>query len=138
MEGFVNDVVRFYTDLVGRSDGPMTFRFFLQPIMSLLMALRDGVKDAKTGQSPYSWRIVNNPGERRAALHEGIKSTTRILVLGLVMEIIYQYKVFGTFHVLEAVNIIFILCFLPYLIMRGPIARLARWWMSRDGAKRPT
>lgn len=138
MDGFVNDVVRFYTDLVGRSDGPMTFRFFLQPIMALLMALRDGIKDARTGQSPYFWRIVNNPSDRRAALHEGVKSTTRILLLGLVMEIIYQYKVFGTFHVLEAVNIIFILCFLPYLIMRGPIARLARRWMSRDGAKHPT
>ncbi len=47
------------------------------------------------------------------------------------MEIIYQYRVFGTFHVLEAAIFILLLCFLPYLVMRGPINRLMRWWISR-------
>lgn len=131
MEGFVNDAVRFYSDLIGRAEGPMTFRFVLQPTMALLMAVRDGFKDAKAGRAPYFWTIVNEPEHRAASLREGRKATARILVLGLVMEVIYQYRVFGTFHVLEAVNFIFLLCFLPYLIMRGPINRLARWWLER-------
>ena len=131
MEGFVNDVVRFYTDLLGRAEGPMTFRFVLQPTMALLMAIRDGIKDARAGRAPYFWTIVNDPDHRRASLHEGAKATGRILLLGLVMEIIYQYRVFGTFHVLEAANFILLLCFLPYLVMRGPINRLMRWWMTR-------
>ncbi|MDR0181820.1 hypothetical protein [Lysobacter arvi] len=131
MEAFVHDVVRFYDDLIGRTQGPMSFRFFLQPTMALLMAVRDGVKDARTGRSPYFWTIVNAPETRRASLREGVKATTRILVLGLVMEIIYQYRVLGTFHVLEAINVIIALCFLPYLLMRGPINRLARWWFAR-------
>lgn len=131
MEGFVHDVVRFYTDLAGRADGPMTFRFVLQPTMALLMAIRDGVKDAHAGRAPYFWTIVNDPQRRRASLNEGLKACARILLLGVVMEVIYQYRVFGTFHVLEAVNFILLLCFLPYLIMRGPINRLVRWWVSR-------
>lgn len=131
MEGFVNDVVRFYTDLLGRAEGPMTFRFVLQPTMALLMAIRDGIKDARAGRAPYFWTIANDPDHRRASLREGTRATGRILLLGLVMEIIYQYRVFGTFHVLEAVNFILLLCFLPYLVMRGPINRLARWWMTR-------
>lgn len=131
MEGFVHDVMRFYTDLVGRAEGPMTFRFVLQPTMALLMAIRDGVKDAHAGRAPYFWTIVNDPPRRRASLHEGVKATGRILLLGVVMEIIYQYRVFGTFHVLEAANFILLLCFLPYLVMRGPINRLVRWWVMR-------
>lgn len=131
MEGFVNDVVRFYSDLIGRAEGPMTFRFVLQPTMALLMAVRDGFKDARAGRAPYFWTIVNDPAHRSASLREGRKATGRILVLGLVMEVIYQYRVFGTFHVLEAVNFILLLCFVPYLIMRGPINRLARWWLER-------
>lgn len=131
LEAFVHDVVRFYDDLIGRTHGSMSFRFFLQPAMGLLMALRDGVKDAKTGRRPYFWKILNDPTARRESLHEGVKATTRILLLGLVMEIIYQYKVLGTFHVLEALNVIVALCFLPYVLLRGPINRLARWWMSR-------
>lgn len=131
LEAFVHDVVRFYDDLIGRTHGPMSFRFFLQPGMALLMALRDGTRDAKTGRRPYFWKIVNDPAARRASLHEGVKATTRILILGLVMEIIYQYRVLGTFHVLEAINVIVVLCFLPYLLMRGPINRLVRWWHGR-------
>ena len=131
LEAFLHDVVRFYDDLIGRTHGSMSFRFFLQPAMGLLMALRDGVKDAKTGRRPYFWKIINDPTARRESLREGVKATTRILVLGLVMEVIYQYKVLGTFHVIEALNVIVVLCFLPYLLLRGPINRLVRWWLSR-------
>ena len=131
LEAFVHDVVRFYDDLIGRTQGPMSFRFFLQPSMALLMALRDGVKDAKTGRRPYFWKIVNDPTARRESLREGLKATTRILILGVVMEIIYQYKVLGSFHLLEAINVILVLCFVPYLLLRGPINRIVRWWLSR-------
>jgi len=135
LEAFVNDVVRFYDDLIGRTHGTMSFRFFLQPAMGLLMALRDGVKDAKTGRRPYFWKIINDPAARPLSLQEGVKATTRILLLGLVMEIIYQYKVLGTFHVLEAINVIVALCFLPYVLLRGPINRLTRWWLARAHGK---
>jgi len=131
LEAFVHDAVRFYDDLIGRTHGPMSFRFFLQPGMGLLMALRDGVKDARTGRRPYFWKIFSDPAARRESLHEGVKATARILLLGLVMEVIYQYRVLGTFHVLEAINVIVILCFLPYLLLRGPINRLVRRWRAR-------
>ena len=39
---------RVWQDLADRPGGPMTFRFILQPAMAALVALRDGVEDAKT------------------------------------------------------------------------------------------
>ena len=36
----------------------MKFRFILQPSMAAIAAIRDGLKDARTGRSPYFWAIV--------------------------------------------------------------------------------
>jgi hypothetical protein len=37
---------RFWTDVFGRLHGPMTVRFYLQPTLAFVAALKDGVKDA--------------------------------------------------------------------------------------------
>jgi hypothetical protein len=48
------------------------------------------------------------------------------MLLGLVMDAIYQVAVFRTFYPFEAVIVAVVLAFLLYLILRGPIARAAR------------
>ena len=106
----------------------MTFRFILQPIMAAIAALYDGVKDARTGRSPYLWTIFSNPEKRVGRLREGLISTARIILLGLCMDLIYQFIVFKTFHPAEAVITALALAFVPYLLLRGPCARIARWW----------
>jgi hypothetical protein len=121
---------RFWSNLIERPEGPMSFRFVLQPVMASIAALKDGIKDARTGRSPYFWTILSNPEKRTARLNEGLISTAQILVLGLVMDCIYQYKVFDTFYPGEAVNVALILAFIPYLLLRGPIARIARHWVA--------
>ena len=133
MEGFVHDVMRFYTDLVGRAEGPMTFRFFLQPTMAFLAALRDGIKDARAGREQY-WTYLRHaqPEERKAAWRQGVTATTRILLLGVAMDVIYQLKVFGDFsRPLETLVIAILLAFVPYLLLRGPVTRIARRWINR-------
>jgi len=117
---------RFWNDLMSRPNGPYGFRFILQPIMAMILASIDGIKDARTGRSPYFWTILHHPEKRRARLHEGIKATTRVIVLGLVMEVLYQIKELNAFYPGEAIAIIIVLAFLPYLLLRGPVARIAR------------
>ncbi|MQR00992.1 hypothetical protein [Glaciimonas soli] len=121
---------RFWTDLISRPSGPMAFRFYLQPVMGLVVAWLDGVKDARTGRTPFFWTILHEPAERVGRILEGLKSTSRIIGLGVVMEAIYQYKM-GTFHVLEALNVVFFLAVLPYLLFRGPVARIAKYWIAK-------
>lgn len=127
----VSVLERIWQNLLDRPSGPMAFRIFLQPIMALIAALVDGIKDARTGRNPYLWTILIDPLKRSSRLHEGLISTARIILLGLGMDLIYQYLVFDTFHPVEAVIIAGLLCFLPYLLMRGPITRIARWWLDR-------
>jgi hypothetical protein len=113
----------FWQDLRARPGGPMTFRFILQPAMATIAALLDGIKDARTGRSPYLWTVLTNPAERSGRLHEGLISTARIILLA-----IYQFTVLKTFNPGQAVVVALVLGFFPYVLLRGPIARIAFWW----------
>ena len=119
---------RFWHDLAERPDGPMRFRFILQPLMAAVAAIRGGLKDARTGRPPYFWTIAGNPRERAGRLREGLNATARIILLGVIMDVIYQFLVFKTFYPGESLVIALVLAFLPYLLIRGPVTRIARWW----------
>jgi hypothetical protein len=134
--GFSSEVgERIWKNILDRPAGPMTFRFVLQPIMAMIAALYDGVNDARTGRAPYLWTILTNPAKRGGRLHEGLISTARVMLLGLCMDLIYQFIVFDSFHPAEAVIITVLLAFFPYLLLRGLVARIARWWRG-DGSAR--
>lgn len=119
---------RIWQNLLDRPRGPMTFRFVLQPIMAAIAATYDGLKDARAGRSPYLWAILSKPEKRGGRLGEGIVSTARVILLGLCMDLIYQFIEFDTFFPAEAVIIALLLAFVPYLLLRGPLARVALWW----------
>ncbi len=125
---------RVWHDLVERPGGPMTFRFILQPVMATIAALHDGVDDARTGRAPYFWTLLTKPSERLGRLGEGLVATARVLLLGLVMDSVYQLVEFESFYPAEAVIVAIVLAFLPYLLLRGPIARVARLWIHGPSA----
>jgi tryptophan-rich sensory protein len=129
---------RTWHDLLQRPDEVMRFRFILQPAMAVLAALHDGIQDAKLGRSPYLWTLLNSAAERSGRLAEGVIATARILLLGLCMDTVYQLIVFKTFYPAQAVIVAIVLGFIPYLLLRGPIARIARWRRggpSPDGSR---
>jgi hypothetical protein len=137
MLDFLQDsMVRLWNDLLARPSGPLSFRFLLQPTMALIAALKDGLTDASTGRSPYFWTIVSNPAERRARLREGLAATSRIIILALIMDAVYQFISFRNFHLLDAIVVALMLAFVPYLIARGPVARVARWWRQRNATQK--
>jgi hypothetical protein len=125
---------RIWTDILDRPGGPMTFRFILQPAMAFIAALHDGIKDARTGRAPYFWTVLTDPNERGGRLREGVISTGRIILLGLGMDALYQYTVLKTFYPGEMVIVAILLAFVPYLLLRGPIERIARRWLARNSA----
>jgi hypothetical protein len=119
--------------MLARAGGPMTFRFILQPAMAAAMALRDGVHDARLGRRPYLWamlRGVRGPEGRSGRLWEGIVSTARTLILGVVMDVVYQWLELKTFYPGQAAVIAILLAFVPYLLLRGPMERVARRWFA--------
>jgi hypothetical protein len=127
---------RFSHDIAERPGGPMTFRFVLQPVMATLAALHDGIADARANRTPYFWAVITGSHHRIERLNEGLISTARILLLGLGMDAIYQATVLKTFYPGEMVVVAVLLAFVPYLLLRGPIARVARWWMTHKSGVR--
>ena len=125
---------RIWNDIAARTVGPMTFRFILQPCMAAIAALVDGIKDARLGRDPYLWTILTNPNKSVGRLREGVIATARIILLGFVMDAIYQATVLKTFYPGEMVIVALLLAFVPYVLLRGPFARVARWWMARKSA----
>jgi hypothetical protein len=121
---------RIWHDLIERTDAPMRFRFILQPLMAMIAAILDGLKDARTGRSPYFWTMLRNPRERIERLNEGLNATARIILLGLVMDAIYQIIVLKRFYPAEAVIVALLFAFVPYVIIRGPVLRIERWWLG--------
>ena len=119
-------IERVWRELIDRPGGPMTFRFVLQPTMAAISAVRDGSKDARLGNSPYVRSILSEPGKRIIRLNEGLNATARIILLGLLMDAVYQVYVLGNFYPVEAVIIALVLAFLPYVILRGIVHRLIR------------
>jgi hypothetical protein len=113
-------------DLVEEPSGPMRFRFILQPSMAALLAIRDGHKDAQTGRSPYFWTVLWKSDERMGRLREGLNATARIILLALAMDLIYQLLVLKTLYPNEAVVIALLLAFVPYLLIRELVVRIAQ------------
>jgi hypothetical protein len=134
--GGAEDVVeRMWANLIGRPSGRMAFRFILQPSMAVIAALHDGRKDARAGRSPFLWSVLHEPRKRIERLDEALNATARIIVLGIVMDVIYQFIELETFYPVEALIIAILLAFLPYLLIRGPAARIARRWRSNASAR---
>ena len=57
-------------------------------------------------------------------------------MLGLAIDTVYQVIEFDDFHPAEAVIIAVLLAFVPYLLLRGLVTRIARRWVG-DGSASP-
>lgn len=135
LAGVVSAASRMWTDLTGRLSGPMKFRFVLQPTMAALYAVRDGLKDAEEGRPAYFWAILSrHSSEGFRLLAEGWRAVLRVLLLGAVMDTIYQWIVFRRFYPIELIIIVLALAFVPYLLLRGPVNRIAHWLQSHRTA----
>jgi hypothetical protein len=126
----MDDVARFWADLAGRLTGPLTFRLLLQPTMATLYAIRDGMKDAYEGRPAYFWAIFTQPGSAWPLLREGKKAVGKVITVGILMDVIYQVVVLKWVYPLQLIVVVFVLAFLPYLLLRGPVNRVTRRWIQ--------
>ena len=117
---------RFVEDLVGRVSGPMKFRLILQPVTAVVFAILRGLKDAKEGKPPYFWALFTDPAHRRDMVRDGWKSVGKVFILAIVLDAVYQWIVLRWFYPGEALLVAAILALIPYLLIRGPVNRIAR------------
>ena len=117
---------RIFENLIDRVSGPMKFRLILQPLMATIFAIRSGLKDAKEGKPAYFWALFTDPEHRGDLLRSGWKSVGKVFVIAIIIDFVYQLIVFRWFYPLEALIVAAILAFVPYLVIRGPVNRIAK------------
>jgi hypothetical protein len=132
----IPSITEMGSDLIGRLHGPFAFRFVLQPTMAAIFAVRDGVLDAYQGRPAYLWSVLKHPAGRGDLLREGLRHDLRIILFGVVMELLYEVIVFKRIQPLQLVIVVLSLAFVPYLIIRGPANRIARRWIAAHPRKK--
>jgi hypothetical protein len=119
-------LARVVHDVFGRLDGPLHFRILLQPTMAIIFAIRDGLKDAREGRPAYFWSLFTEPKLRSELLRNGWKSISKIFIVAVVLDIVYQLIMFRWFYPFETLIVAVLLALIPYLLVRGPVNRIKR------------
>jgi len=59
-------------------------------LIASILAVIDGVKDAKIGKAPSFWAVIFTPGHRDELIKDGWKSIGKVFTVAMVLEVIYQ------------------------------------------------
>jgi hypothetical protein len=129
MSGFLGT---YWTDFIGRFDGPLHFRLFMQPLMAVLLAVRDGSRDARKGSGAYLWSLLTDPAQRRYLIEDGWKGVSRVFVLAFALDVVYQFMVWHGLKPLQALLTAGVLAVIPYALLRGPVNRVVQIARTRS------
>jgi tellurite resistance protein TehA-like permease len=106
--------------------GPGQLRFFIQPIVALVLGIRDGRLDARFGTPPYFLQLLTGKGRRKETFQKGWKAITIPFLVAFAFDALLQIFVLGVFRPLSAAFAGVVLIALPYLVSRGLTNRLMR------------
>lgn len=120
----------FLEDLPKRLTGPGRFRFVLQPLAAILLGVRSGIADARAGRPPYFWALVTDRQRRRALAREALATVANLLLMGILLDSVFQWMILGVSHPGPALLVGPVLIAAPYSIARALSNRIAR---SRGG-----
>jgi hypothetical protein len=112
--------------LFERANGPLYFRLVVMPTVVSIIAIRAGLRDAREGQPAFLWGMPFDPAERRRHLLSGWKDITRIFIVALVLDTVYQLVVLRAVYLWQVLAVAVVCVILPYAVFRGPTAWIAR------------
>ena len=125
---------RGWENFTARPEGPLNFRFIIQPTLASIIAIRAGLKDAKAGKPAYLWTALTSSVDRAALLHGGWKDMRVPFLVAAVLDAIYQIIIHRWIYPLELLFTATLLALVPYIILRGPVDRVARRFLRNDAA----
>jgi hypothetical protein len=124
--------------LTGRLTGPMNLRLIVQPTVAAILAIRPGLRDARQDRPPFLSTLLRNPARRRGLLRQGWKDVGKVFVISAILDVIYQLIVHRGVYLLELLLTAVTLAIVPYVLLRGPVSRIARLvFGARPAMKEP-
>jgi hypothetical protein len=116
----------FLEDIPKRLTGPGRFRFILQPAIAIALGIWGGVTDARMGRPPYLYGILFHRDARRELLRSGFESVVNLLLMGILLDSVFQWLILGQSHPGAALLMGPVLIVLPYSFARALSHRFAR------------
>ncbi len=114
-------------ELLGRASGPLHFRLVMMPTVVTVLAIRAGVRDAREATRGFPREVLrDHSAKRQRFLRSALKDIGRVVVVAVVVDTIYQLVVFRAFHAVQLLIVVVACAILPYVLIRGPVARIAR------------
>jgi len=110
--------------LIELISGPGTFRFLIQPVLAIILGVRDGRNDAKASTPPILYMLLLASGKRREALKGGLHAIALPLILAVALDSILQIYIFGVWRLQWALVVGVGLVGIPYILSRGITNRI--------------
>ena len=129
---------RVWENLNARLTGPMNLRLIIQPTVATILAIRAGLRDAHQNRGPFLWAVLWNPAHRRELLQQGWKDIGKVFLLATILDVVYQLIVHRGVYLLELLITAVTLAVIPYVLVRGPVSRIANMvFAARPAMKQP-
>jgi len=119
-------IERGWANFFARPSGPFNIRFFIQPSVAAVMALRAGIIDSRLGRSAFLWTTLTDPRERWRSIQSAWKDLRNVFLIAAALDAAYQFIVQQFIYPLELLFTSALLAVVPYCILRGPVNRIAR------------
>ena len=116
----------FIEDIPKRLTGPGRFRFILQPLVAIILGIRNGLSDARAGRPTYLYGLLFHGDLRKELLRTGLATVANLLLMGILIDSVCQWLILGTSYPGAAVVVGPVLIVAPYGIARSLSNRLAR------------
>jgi hypothetical protein len=104
----------------------MHFRFLLQPLVAILLGIRDGLRDVRAGAPPYLLALITEKQQRRERIAELWQSLRFGLLFGILLDAVVQYLLFRSIRIVGAILVGTFLMAVPYSLARGFTNRIIR------------
>jgi len=118
----------FLEDIPNRLTGPGRFRFILQPVVAIILGIRSGLNDARAGRPAYLYGVLFHRGLRRELVKSGFESVVNLLLMGILLDSIFQWVLFGASYPGAALVVGPTLIVAPYSIARALSNRVYGIW----------
>jgi MFS family permease len=131
------ELLRIWREILERPNGAMALRFYLQPTVAALLALRDGRRDALDGKPFYLWAVFTDPTHRQMLLRDGWHSLRKVFLIALALDTVYQLVVLRGLRPIQGLLVAATLALVPYILIRGPFNRILQRIRRNRGNRRP-
>lgn len=132
-EGFTDYESTYKPTPARGARGPGRLRFIIQPLVAILLGIRDGRRDAAAGDPPYVLAVLFVRGRRKEELSSALRSIITPLLVGFMVSLIVQHYIFRSVRLWHAIVFGIGLIALPYVVARGLTNRFIQ--LRRSGQR---